>query len=285
MNDSIWQRTRNELLAAYEASGAAYYCFTRPYKSSQQFTWEIVSPVPAGAATIAYAILNKGQKVNWFDYGEGDTMPWAPGTTNPTKIATASDTNLSRGRQTNGVEDFVIESISSTSKGVRIAYPADTTDSTDVDVINAFIGNLGIKDPGALMSPPQVDSPFNLEGVLFEALKPVCAISFLWDQKNLLKIGTLDEIPEGGAKSFLHASGDPRTDNRYKVPEGYAWRKQGLKDCDFVVVGEITDTIVMPITLVPLDGTTTPVVAPSFLYNDVVMRLHGMSIDGVGRNV
>lgn len=284
MNDQIWQRTRNELLKAYEDSGAAYYCFTRPYKSAQPFVWEIVSPVPAGAATMAYAVLNRGQKVNWFDYGEGEAMSWAPGTTNPTKIATASDTNLSRGRQTNGTEDFVIESISASCKGSRIAYAAGTTTSTDVDVINAFIGNFEVRDPGALMAPPQFDSPFNLEGVLFEAIKPVCAISFLWDQKNLLKIGTLDEIPEGGAKSFLHASGDPRTDNRYKVPEGYAWRKQGLKDCDFVVVGEITDTIVVPITLVTTDGAGAARV-PELFYTDVVVRLHGMAIDGVTRNV
>lgn len=285
MNDSVWQATRKELIQAYIDSKQAFFCFTRPYKSAQTFVFTVVSPEPAApASTMAYAKLLKGQIVNWFDYGVGDSFPWAPGTANPTKIATDADTNLSRGRQTNGVEDFVIEGISSTAKGFRVAYADGTTVSTDVDVVSAFSGNLEIRDPAALMAPPQCDSPVNLEGVLFEALKPVCAIEFLWDQKNVLKIGTLDEIPEGGAKSFLHASGDPRTDNRYKVPEGYAWRKQGMKDCDFVVVGSVEDTVILPITLIATDGGAT-VEVPKYIYLDVVMRLHGMSIDGVGRNV
>lgn len=283
MNDHIWQRTRNELLSAYEQSGQPYFCFTRPYKSTQQFTFTVVSPLPAAAPTMAYAKLLP-QRVNWFDYGVGDAIPWAPGTANPTKIATDSDTNLSNGRHTNGVEDFVIEGMSASAKSFRVAYAAGTTVSTDVDVKSAFIGDLIIKDPAALMSPPQCDSPVNLEGVLFEALKPVCAVSFLWDTKNILKIGTLDEVPEGGAKSFLHASGDPRTDNRYKVPEGYAWRKTGLKDSDFVVIGEITDTVVIPISLIDPDGGAA-VATPEFIYLDVEYRLHGLSIDGVGRNI
>jgi hypothetical protein len=282
--NSLWMRARNELLAAYDASGQPYYATTRPYKSTQVFTFTVVSPLPVGAVTMAYAKLLKGQRVLWFDYGVGDAMPWAPGTVNPTKIATDADTNLSRGRQTNGVEDFVIEAMSATHKATRVAYASGTTVSTDVDVQNMFIGNLATMDPAALFAPPQVQSPFNLEDSLLDAIRGNCSIQFLWDSKSVLPIGTLDEIPEGGAKSFLRASGDPRTDNRYKVPEGYTWRKQGIKDCDFVVIGEIEDTVIVPISLVATDGGAT-IEVPQSIFVDLTFRLHGIAIDGVGRNV
>lgn len=286
--NSLWMRARNELLKAYDDSQQPYYATTRPYKSTQTFTFTVVSAQPsAGVVTMAYAKLLKGQRVNWFDYGVGAAFPWAPGTINPTKIATDADTNLSRGRQTNGVEDFVIEAISATHKDTRVAYASTVSAATnDNDVKDMFIGNIATMDPGALFAPPQVQSPFNLEDSLFDAVRGNCSINFLWDSKSTIPIGTLDEIPEGGAKSFLRASGDPRTDNRYKIPEGYLWRKQGVKDCDFVVVGEIEDTVIVPISLVATDGALSGALpVPQFIYVDIAVRLHGIAIDGVGRNV
>ena len=110
--------------------------------------------------------------------------------------------------------------------------------------------------------------------------RPVCLPTWRLSRK----IGRLDEIPEGGAKSFLRASGDPRTDNRYKVPEGYLWRKQGQPDSEFVVIAVVEDDVVIPITLSTPDGGTTAEV-PEFLYADMTIRLHGMAVRPIGQNV
>jgi hypothetical protein len=289
--DSLFQRARDELISTYDASGQPYYATTKPYKSTLSFVWTVVSPEPAaGPFTMAYAKLEQGQEIEWFSYGVGDAMAWAPGTINPTKIADESDTNLSKGRRTNGVDDFVIEGISATHKTNRIFYPdqggppvVPPTVSTDAEVLDAFRGNLPVVDPGGVLLPAQIGSPFNLEDEVFEAIKPQCAIEFEWDRSKVIKIGTLDEIPEGGAKSFLHASGDPRTDNRYKIPEGYLWRKQGRSDSEFVVRGTIERTLVMPIFLVtPDSGALTKL--PAFFYTDISVRLHGLAVAEISQN-
>lgn len=282
--DQLWMRARDELLAAYHKSNQPYYATTKPYISSQTFVFDVVDALPAGGATMAYAVLRKGQEITFFDYGVGSQMPWAPGTANQTKTATDADTNLSQGRRTNGVDDYCIEAMSCTHKASRVAYPADTTAATDRDVIEAFIGNKIVMDPAASMMPAQVQSPFNLEDAISDAVRSVTSIAFEWDRERTIKIGRLDELPEGGAKSFLRASGDPRTDNRYKVPEGYLWRKQGQPDSEFVVIAVVEDTVVIPITLSAPDGGDT-VEVPDFLYADFTIRLHGMAVRPIGQNV
>jgi len=284
MNDQLWMRARDELLAAYHASNQPYYATTKPYISSQTFVFDVVNALPAVTPTIAYAVLRKGQEITFFDYGVGSQMPWAPGTANQTKTATDADTNLSQGRRTNGVDDYCIEALSCTHKASRVAYAPGTTAATDQSVIQAFIGNRIVMDPAASMMPAQVQSPFNLEDAISDAIRSVTSISFEWDRERIIKIGRLDEIPEGGAKSFLRASGDPRTDNRYKVPEGYLWRKQGQPDSEFVVIAVVEDDVVVPITLSAPDGGAANAV-PLFLYADMTIRLHGMAIRPIGQNV
>ena len=268
----VTQRTR--LLKQYDALGQPYEAKTKPYKSAQQFQWVVLDAFP-GTAVMAHAILRQNLIVTWFGYKLGDSIAYGP--SGVTRIAVESDTNLSKPRQTNGVEDMVIEGISASCKSARVQYATTVFTGTDPDDQAAYLGTRPIYDPASLASPPQLWSPFNSEMVLFEALKPQCAIEFEWDRRRVEKIGTLDEIPEGGAKSFLHASGDPRTDNRYRIPEGYLWRREGMPDSEFIVRGTITEAIVVPISLIATQGGAV-LQTPINLYIDVTIRLHGMAL-------
>lgn len=280
------QRTRILRDAEKQASitGKPFTATTRPYKSTVQIVWDVVDPLPTGPgnARIAYAVARKNQRIELFSYAVGDAIPY--GVPGQTKIATEADTNVSKGRRTNGVERMIIESISATNKDLRVAYPANTYTGLDNDVLGAHSGQIIVLDPGSLVCPPQVESPFNLENPFWEALKPVLQVEFEWDRGRVIKIGTLDEIPEGGAKSLLKASGIPDTKNRYKVPEGYVWDRQGEPDSEFIVRLTVADTVVIPISLVTLNGQTSIFSVPTNVYTDVTMRLHGLAVSLPSQN-
>ena len=256
---------------------------TRPYKSKLPFTWSVADARPVGGPfTTAFAILRSNQTREFFGYGLGAAIPV---TTTATKAngATEADTNMGDPRNTNGTEDMVIESISASSSGIRVQYSDTDTQVvalalTDPDVIAAFKGLRAIVDPGTMIAPPQATSPFNLEDALFEGLKSVASVKFQWDRSGFIPIGTLDQIPEGAARSFLRASGDPRTDNRYKVPEGYAWRRKSLSAADFICQVSIVDPVVCPINLIAPAGQGATASVPQNLYQDVIMRVHGIAL-------
>lgn len=291
--DVVTGATRRSLINEYADRKLVFRATTRPYKSRLPFRWTVVNALtPSGATTptVAFAVLRSGQEQEFFSYGVGQSIPYTNG---QTKISTDSDTNQSNARNTNGIEDFVIESISASCSGVRVEYPAAdpslvalvAAGVSDDDVFAAFRGLREIVDPGTLIAPPQATSPFNLEGALYEGLKPNCAIQFQWDRTGIIPIGTLDQIPEGGAKSYLHASGVPDTQNRYRVPEGYAWRQKARPDGDFVARANVTDAVVSPINLISLAGQSATVNAvPSFMYLDVELRVHGLGLSQIGMN-
>jgi hypothetical protein len=266
---------RSKLLQQYDTLGSSYEAKTKPYKSTVQAILPVVDFFPA-TATMGHAVLRANSILLWFAYKIGDSVPFGPAGT--VRNAVESDTNLSKPRQTNGVEDFVIEGISASARSQRVDYPATNYTGTDTDAISAYLGKTVMYDPAALAMPPQQCSPFNLEGAVYEAIKPHIAVEFEWDRRRVEKIGTLDEIPEGGAKSFLRASGDPRTDNRFRIPEGYLWRREGLPDSEFVVRGTVAEAVVIPISLVAIAAGAGNANKPNNLYIDITVRLHGLAV-------
>lgn len=273
-DNTLFQTQRAKVLEMYKRARQPFHARTKPYKSTQQFVFTVVDPLPAAPnMTVAYAVLRAQQRVEWFSYKVGDAIPFGNGTT---KTATEGDTNQSKARNTNGTDDFIIEGISASCKTRRIIYADADAVLSDADAEGAHEGSVALYDPGAIASVPQLCSPFNGEDVFFEALKTQCAIEFEWNRETVIKIGTLDEIPEGGAKSFLRASGDPRNDNRYRIPEGFLWRRSGEPDGDFIVRGTVTDPIVVPVSLVGLAGVATLRI-PTHIFVDVTVRLHGLS--------
>lgn len=284
---TIYNTTRNRLLKEYDDAKMLFRATTQPFMSKLMFPWQVVQPVPAGAPTVAFAVLSAGTERDFFGFGlQSNAIQF---TNLSQKPATEGDTNISNARNTNGQTDFIIESISATCAGYRTEYAAADARVaalalTDQRVIDAFLGKKYLVDPGTLINNPQASSPFNLEDPMFEGLKSVLSIKFTWDRGGFIPIGVLSQIPEGGARSLLKASGIPDTANRYKVPEGYAWRRKAQPDCDFVINAKVTDDVVCPINLVAPAGQGAVASTPLYIYQDVAMRVHGLGLTQIGNN-
>ena len=276
--------TRSQFVALYEKKFPLYVASTKPYISTVSFFLDVVDAFPAGAATMAHAVLRK-QKVSWFSYGEGaNNINQGPGV--PQKAPNLADTNLNTAKVTNGAEDFIIEGVSATMKAERILWAAAVTPAVaDPDVQDAYNGKIKVKDPGALMSPPQFDSPTNMEDEIMAMISTQCAITLNFDKRGTIEIGRLDQIPEGAAKAVFRANGWPAVENRFRVPEGYIWRKAPKPDSQLYVTGEITDAAVIPVTAVGLGGAAAPLVLPTRIFGDVTMRLHGVGLSLPSANV
>lgn len=283
--DALFATQRRKIYEAYKEAGQPFQASTKPYKSTVTFVWQIANDISASG--VSFAVAELGQKNEWFGYKLNDVVPSG----NPAGYRTAveSDTNLSKPRNTNGAEDFVIEGMSASCRNTRIAYGTSSAvlpaGYTDANVINSLLGLNSMLDPGSLVTPPQVNSPFNLEQVLMRAIAPHIAVEFEWDRSKVVKMGTLEQIPEGAANSFLRSHGDPRTDDRYRIPEGYLWRREGQPDSEFIVRGTLAETVVVPLLNIQLPTSATPATAvPTFIYMDVVLRLHGLSVKLPTRN-
>jgi len=285
VESTLYQTARKELLDEYAKRGVRFAAYTRPYKSTLQLQLQAITE--PNAAGVTFLVAQAGQRLEWFSYGVGEPIPY--GRSGATRVALEDDTNVSKGRNTNGVEDFVIEGMSLTHSRTRIDY-----NTTVAGFTNAFTNSaLGINgaqpqvpviDPAAILAPPQVQSPLNLEDALWTAIAPLMSIEFEWDRSRVIKIGTADEIGEGGPKSFLRANGDPRPDARYKIPEGYVWRRQGQPDSEFIVRGVLQDPIFVPVTNLALPIAEAAALPIANVFLDLTFRLHGLAVTLPTRN-
>ncbi len=294
MNEPLFQTQRKKVIDAYKAAGEPFTASTKPYKST--VSWQFTQANVITASSVTWLIARQGQSLAWFGYKIGDVVPGNQNLSTPYRAATEADTNLSKARTTNGAEDFVIEGMSATNPTLRISYA--TADGgtpgaavatggiiTDADVARAVVAGNAIFDPGALYVPPQLQSPFNLENGLYRALAPHISLEFEWDRGRIVKIGTLEQLPEGAANSYLRSVGEPSTNDRYRIPEGYLWRREGQPDCEFVTRGTLTEPVCVPILNVAIPSSVTPAVSVIGLAMlDVVVRLHGLSVKLPSRN-
>lgn len=283
----LFMTQRSKVIQAYKDANEPFSAGTKPYKST--VSWLFVRANTVVASSVSWLIARTGQRLEWFGYKLNDVVPGNGGTAY--RSATESDTNVSKARTTNGAEDFVIEGMSATHRATRVSY-LDTQGGsgidasvTDPDAVLALSGLCPILDPGALYVPPQIQSPFNLENVLYRLLSPLVAVEFEWDRSKVVKIGTLEQVPEGAANTYLRASGDPSTNDRYRIPEGYLWRREGQPDSEFIVRGTLTDPVACPILNVamPTSGTAAVNTIGQVLL-DNVLRLHGLSVKLPTRN-
>lgn len=277
------QRTR--LLEAYKAAGQAITCRTIPYHSTTYFQLDVVNFAGASPG-VAYAIARKNQSRTLFNYGVGNQVALG-GTGQST--ATEAETNLGKASSTNGAEDFVIEGVGFHQRSVRVAYAAGTGNlyngvgaPTDQTVLASLVGDVAVYDPAAINVPPQVQSPFNLENGILNALLPLISVSFLFDRKRTEKIGTVDVMPCTSAKSYLRANGEPSQNNMYRIPEGYLWRRDGQPDSEFTAQLNLERDLAIPINgIVPYvtgSGQVSPA-APTTIWLEVTMRLFGLAVD------
>jgi hypothetical protein len=282
----LFETQREKVIAAYKNANQPYSASTKPYKSTVSFSFLGTNPIAGAFVTwfVSTGSGGTGVPLDWFSFKIGDPVP---GNTAAYRVANEADTNISKARTTNGAEDFVIEGMSASCRSLRynIAIPVAAI-ITDPNVIGALSASSPIYDPAALYVPPQLQSPFNLMNGVFRSLAPYVAITFEWDRRRIEKIGTLEQLPEGGANSYLMASGEPSTNDRYRIPEGYIWRREGEPDSEFVVRGVLTDVIAIPLLqpAVPTTGTVATIPTPVSAFIDVVLRLHGLSVKLPSRN-
>ena len=279
----LFATQRRIMYDSYAAAGQPFSASTKPYKSTVSFGGAVVNNVAAvGVSFLVFPV----QRREWFSYKLGDPVPGNE--LLPTyRTALESDTNISKPRTTNGAEDFVVEGMSASCRNTRLQYAAGSIPAaiTDINVLGALEGLVSMLDPGSLVSPPQVNSPFNLEQAIYRAIAPHIAVEFEWDRSKVVKIGTLEQIPEGAANSYLRTSGSPDTNDRYRIPEGYLWRREGQPDCEFITRATLVEPVVIPLLNIQLPSSVTAVTAVPFaVYTDCVLRLHGLSVKLPTRN-
>jgi hypothetical protein len=284
--DKLFMTQRRAMIEAYKVAGQPFSASTKPYKSTVSWQWN--SAANSTISSVGWLIARTGQTCGWFSYKIGDAVP---GNVTQYRPATEADTNVSKARTTNGAEDFVIEGMSASNRSIRcdsfLGAGAAFFAVADADVANAMLGLAPIIDPAALFNPPQVQSPFNLENMLYRAIAGHIAVEFEWDRSKVVKMGTLEQLPEGAANSYLRASGEPSTNDRYRVPEGYLWRREGQPDSEFIVRGTLTEPVCAPYIMViqPNNTTVAGAVQPlTRLWLDSVVRLHGLSVKLPSRN-
>ncbi|MBK8997436.1 MAG: hypothetical protein IPM35_17040 [Myxococcales bacterium] len=258
---------REKLLRTYEKAKADYIANTLPLHSTRTIRFDVVDVDAAN--NVAFAVARENQVIPFFDYGIGDNINLGPLATN----ARECETNLAEGKSTNGSSDFVIEGVGFGCRGARIVTAFDP--GADLDAVAAAAGNAVIFDPGAILAPPQLHSPFNLENGMFQALLGYLSLEFEWDRSRVEKLGVVDLLPQAGAASYLRANGEPASDNRYRIPEGYIWRRDGQPDSEFVARVRLDRAVVVPINLSQYGGAD---VTPTAIHLEVVMRLFGLNL-------
>lgn len=275
---------RKRLLGQYQQAGQAITCRTIPYQSTGVFRFDVVDSALTTVPGVAYAVARTNQVLTLFNYGVGDQINLG-GTTQVR--ATEADTNQGEGSRTNGAEDFVIEGVGFYARSVRVAYAAGsgnlyagTGKPADLDVLASLTGDLPVYDPAAINVPPQVQSPFNLENGMFQSLIDLISVDFLFDRKRTEKIGTVNVMPCGSAKSMLRANGTPENSNIYRIPEGYLWRRAGQPDSEFTANLTLQRALVVPVNgIIPYVTGAAADAVPTTIWMEVTMRLFGLAVD------
>lgn len=214
----------------YEAAKQTYELITHPYFSTGAFPFTVVSSV-VDAAGFTRLVLQCPQNtiVKLFSYAIGDE---AQGAGMPAGVpATDAWTNLAERQQTNN-EDFAVEGLALTSRGVRVHYPfaganvfsaAGTPASFQAVIVD---GTKCITDIASQIVPPEISSPLTLHDGLFQSLLAHASYVPFFDRKGSDRLARLDKTPEGGGKAYLLSNGEPSHHNFFRLHQGFAWRRK-----------------------------------------------------------
>ncbi len=272
MSQALFETQRTKAIKAFQKAQLPFLATTRPYESTRVLVGAVVNPLGASPNATAFLVYPP-QEFEFFSYGIGDSVAGFGSAVQP-RQATPAETNLAKGKSTNGAEDFIIEGMSLTARGQRVGFPANSpafTGITDASVAGALRGEVMFFDPAAIYAPPQVYSPFNLEDGITRVILPQCSVEVEFDRRRKVTLGTLEELAEGGGNSYLRANGQPSTDNKWRIPEGLMWRRDGQPDSELIVRGKLENTVVIAINTVT-DRQAAAVAT------ELKLRLHGISL-------
>lgn len=266
---------RDRMMKRYIDARKEFYLSTLKYWSTATFNLRVVN----AANGVAFAVLNRNQRVTAFDYAINQPKP--DGFGGNTLLATYTDTCLTKPRQTNGSDEMVIEGITISLRDVRTRFAtADIPAGLDPEVTAAFQGLRPWMDVAALFRPPQIDSPFRLEDSLGRALRPRISCTFVWDGQNNEKVGLASHAPDLPSASYLTTAGEPDEDNYYKLPEGWIWNKPGAERDTELSLDLVTEQSL----IFTINGVTFPADEPgTFRYPaelavDLHVQLNGFAL-------
>lgn len=286
MSNAVFSTTRERMLEAYKKANQEVICHTIPYHSTGVIAFDVVDSNIAVPPGVAFAVARRNQAITLFDYGVGNEVNLG-GSGN--KRATDAETNLAKGHSTNGAQDYIIEGVGFGCRGVRLQYTGAALAAlqalvADADVEALLLGDRSVYDPAGIITPPQLQSPFNLENGMFQSILGQTSVEFLFDRKRVEKIGALDLLPQAGANSYLRANGEPAASNKYRIPEGYIWRKDGQADSELEVNLRLQNAVVVPLSnLITWDVAALPI-APTTIWLELKMVLFGLGIDMPSQN-
>ena len=288
---TLFNSKRTDLLQLYGKNGVPFLATTRGLQSCRSIKFDVVDPDVASNA-IAYLIARKGQILNFFNYGQNDSIELS-GELN--HRATEADTSLTKGSRTTASADLAIEWITALPRAIKVKYaPAATapffpdfvaapTAPTD-PVLHMLNGEVPIIDPFGMVVPADVGASATLQHVLYQAMAPFLTCRFEWDNADRTeKMGTFEQFVQGGGASYLNSNGEPSTNNRYRIPEGFIWARESQPASEMQVVAKLESDVCVPFT--PLIAALTsghPQLVEAHV--EITMRVGGILLRVPGSN-
>jgi hypothetical protein len=285
-----FQTKRTELLEAYRKNGVPFLATTRGLHSVRSLLFQVMN-LDTATGTIGFLVAKKGQELIFFNYGLGQPIELAG---DPQHVANEADTSLTRGSSTTASADLSIEWITMNARAIKAAYTQaaatpifpDFVATVDPDpvVTAALQGKVPMVDPFGNVIPADVASSATLEHVLYQAAAPHMSCKFEWDNADRTeKIGTCEQFTEGGGASYLHSNGEPSVANRFRIPEGFLWGREGQPAGQLQVICKLETDIVIPyVPPASKVGAGFPVLRA--VYVEMKMRLGGMLLRVPGSN-
>lgn len=283
-DNKLFSTKRAELLESYAKNGVPFLATTRGLHSVRSLKFDAVNQGAAGA--IGFLVARKGQTLNFFAYGQNDNIELSGAAAHR---ATESDTNLTKAFCTTAASDMSIEWIAAGSRALKVQYPGANVAqwvaaAPDAVVTSALTGDAAMADPFGRVMPVEVGASATLEHVLYQHAAPHLSTKFEWDNADRTeKMGTLDQFTQGTGQSYLRSNGEPSVANRFRIPEGFLWAREGQPASQMQVVCRLEDDIVLPYSPVasPLDATFPVLTA---VYLEIIIRVGGMILRVPGSN-
>lgn len=285
---ATFKYSRKKLLDMYATfakdHGSDFLVTTKPVHSVQSLQGDVVNA--NAAVPYAYLVFRRGQQMVFFEPALGQSAPLSG---DPNHRFSEADTTLTKPRSTPGAADMAIEGLGFELRGIKPVYPAATNffpaaQTVDPAVNAALLGTGPIYDPGSKIIPVELSSPAMLEQTLVSALSPYLVLSFEWDQaERTEKIGTANQLGTGGGSSYLHANGVPSSRDRYEIPEGYIWSRDGEPGSEFVCRTTLVENVVIPITPVT-ELEANVFLPPNQIHAEFMLRAFGIQLRMPNKN-
>jgi hypothetical protein len=258
-------RAENEVSTSFEElyeeyiadKGQKFGITPHKYWSTGAFPFNVVQTYTDGNGFQRYVAVCPAQtSIEYFSYGLNDDASGA-GLAAGVR-ARISETNLQTKNQTNN-EEYAIMSLGWRMRGVRVIYQNVAASAFGGNQPNNFrnlmtVGSNTITDPGSQIVPPEASSALVGENAVWQALKGKVSFQMFWDLKASDYLALAADLPEGGADSYLRATGVPDVHNAFHMKDGWTWRRpDGKRDRLLSIFARCEQDAWLTLTLPPLN--------------------------------